>query len=183
MVQFTHLRIAHTKISFYFGNPKSRGKICGVRQNAGRMQQRKTGDSRHTTGCGGVRRKTAFGSRHKKERKAATFLSFGEPAGARTQDPNIKSVVLYLLSYGFSGTITAQTVLVVQMYGIYLKMQYPKAFFSCEAPYGSFFRFCPSCHRSCSTLFGHCGPVKLHPLQPPHGIVSIIGTKVQIRNP
>ena len=26
----------------------------------------------------------------------------GEPAGARTQDPNIKSVVLYLLSYGFS---------------------------------------------------------------------------------
>jgi len=28
MVQFTHLRIAHTKISFYFGNPKSRGKIC-----------------------------------------------------------------------------------------------------------------------------------------------------------
>ena len=27
---------------------------------------------------------------------------FGEPAGARTQDPNIKSVVLYLLSYGFS---------------------------------------------------------------------------------
>ena len=62
-----------------------------------------------------------------------------EPAGARTQDPNIKSVVLYLLSYGFSGTITAQTVLVVQMYGIYLKMQYPKTFFSCEAPYGSFF--------------------------------------------
>ena len=25
----------------------------------------------------------------------------GEPAGARTRDPNIKSVVLYLLSYGF----------------------------------------------------------------------------------
>ena len=24
---------------------------------------------------------------------------FGDPAGARTQDPNIKSVVLYLLSY------------------------------------------------------------------------------------
>ncbi len=183
MVQFTHLRIAHTKISFYFGNPKSRGKICGVRQNAGRMQQRKTGDSRHTTGCGGVRRKTAFGSRHKKERKAATFLSFGEPAGARTQDPNIKSVVLYLLSYGFSGTITAQTVLVVQMYGIYLKIQYPKTFFSCEAPYGFFFRSCSSCHRSGRTLFGHCGPVKLHPLQPPHGIASIIGTKAQLRNP
>ena len=26
----------------------------------------------------------------------------GESAGARTRDPNIKSVVLYLLSYGFS---------------------------------------------------------------------------------
>ena len=25
-------------------------------------------------------------------------LSFGDPLGARTQDPNIKSVVLYLLS-------------------------------------------------------------------------------------
>ncbi len=29
-----------------------------------------------------------------------------EPAGARTQDPNIKSVVLYLLSYGFNVAIT-----------------------------------------------------------------------------
>ena len=29
-------------------------------------------------------------------------IAFREPAGARTQDPNIKSVVLYLLSYGFS---------------------------------------------------------------------------------
>ena len=28
--------------------------------------------------------------------------SFGESAGVRTRDPNIKSVVLYLLSYGFS---------------------------------------------------------------------------------
>ncbi len=27
----------------------------------------------------------------------------GDPAGARTQDPNIKSVVLYLLSYEISG--------------------------------------------------------------------------------
>ncbi len=26
---------------------------------------------------------------------------FGESAGARTRDPNIKSVVLYRLSYGF----------------------------------------------------------------------------------
>ena len=142
MVQFTHLRIAHTKISFYFGNPKSRGKICG--------------------GCPPCTRKVPERDKrdlqpNKKSGSRSTAGSFGEPAGARTQDPNIKSVVLYLLSYGFSGTITAQTVLVVQMYGIYLKMQYPKAFFSCEAPYGSFFRFCPSCHRSCCTLFGHFG--------------------------
>ena len=68
-------------------------------------------------------------STNKKSGSRSTAGPFGEPAGARTQDPNIKSVVLYLLSYGFSGTITAQTVLVVQMYGIYLKMQYPKAFF------------------------------------------------------
>ena len=27
-------------------------------------------------------------------------LNFGDPAGARTQDPNIKSVMLYQLSYG-----------------------------------------------------------------------------------
>ena len=185
MVQFTHLRIAHTKISFYFGNPKSRGKICGARRDAGRMQRRAAEDGRQQA-YGGLRRCTAENGIRvpaQKKRKATTFLSFGEPAGARTQDPNIKSVVLYLLSYGFSGTITAQTVLVVQMYGIYLKIQYPKTFFSCEAPYGSFFRSCPSGHRSCSTLFGHCGPVKLHPLQPPHGIASIIGTKAQLRNP
>ena len=39
----------------------------------------------------------------KKQNKANFFKSAlsGEPAGARTQDPNIKSVVLYLLSYGF----------------------------------------------------------------------------------
>ena len=29
-------------------------------------------------------------------------VQFGESAGVRTRDPNIKSVVLYLLSYGFS---------------------------------------------------------------------------------
>ncbi len=39
----------------------------------------------------------------------------GEPAGARTQDPNIKSVVLYLLSYGFSACQTDRSDLVVQM--------------------------------------------------------------------
>ena len=32
---------------------------------------------------------------------SAAQLLCGEPAGARTRDPNIKSVVLYLLSYGF----------------------------------------------------------------------------------
>ncbi len=40
----------------------------------------------------------------------------GDPAGARTQDPNIKSVVLYLLSYEISGTKSSdESVLVVQM--------------------------------------------------------------------
>ena len=29
----------------------------------------------------------------------AVYCFCGDPAGARTQDPNIKSVVLYLLSY------------------------------------------------------------------------------------
>ena len=28
-----------------------------------------------------------------------SLLFFGDPAGARTQDPHIKSVMLYLLSY------------------------------------------------------------------------------------
>ena len=35
---------------------------------------------------------------------------FREPAGARTQDPNIKSVVLYLLSYGFNTRQTVETI-------------------------------------------------------------------------
>ena len=42
----------------------------------------------------------------KTKRKTANLIDFqpiggffGDPAGARTQDPNIKSVVLYLLSY------------------------------------------------------------------------------------
>ena len=40
---------------------------------------------------------------NKKQNKANFFKSAlsGESAGARTRDPNIKSVVLYLLSYGF----------------------------------------------------------------------------------
>ena len=41
---------------------------------------------------------------------------FCDPAGARTQDPNIKSVVLYLLSYGFSVPKgKCSLILVVQM--------------------------------------------------------------------
>ena len=36
----------------------------------------------------------------KKTNKCSLVLS-SESAGARTRDPNIKSVVLYLLSYGF----------------------------------------------------------------------------------
>ena len=40
----------------------------------------------------------------KTNKKTVTFSDyrlFRDPAGARTRDPNIKSVVLYLLSYGF----------------------------------------------------------------------------------
>ena len=40
-------------------------------------------------------------SYHKKTAVKKTAVS-GESAGVRTRDPNIKSVVLYLLSYGFS---------------------------------------------------------------------------------
>ena len=38
------------------------------------------------------------------EKSAALFKAavLRDPAGARTQDPNIKSVVLYQLSYGIS---------------------------------------------------------------------------------
>ena len=39
--------------------------------------------------------------RHKTKKTAIRRLPSGELAGARTQDPNIKSVVLYLLSYEF----------------------------------------------------------------------------------
>ena len=56
---------------------------------------------------------------------------FREPAGARTQDPNIKSVVLYLLSYGFSVFQSgAVAFLVVQMYGLFLFYQ-NKTIFLC----------------------------------------------------
>ena len=38
----------------------------------------------------------------KQQTKVCCSLKFRESAGARTRDPNIKSVVLYLLSYGFN---------------------------------------------------------------------------------
>ena len=39
---------------------------------------------------------------YKKEITNESNLFLCDPAGARTQDPNIKSVVLYQLSYGIS---------------------------------------------------------------------------------
>ena len=46
---------------------------------------------------------SGYDRENKKSRQSIDCqLLCGEPAGARTQDPNIKSVVLYLLSYGFS---------------------------------------------------------------------------------
>ena len=57
-----------------------------------------------------------IGVENKKSRQSIDCQLFsGEPAGARTQDPNIKSVVLYLLSYGFSGQTELRPDLVVQM--------------------------------------------------------------------
>lgn len=57
-------------------------------------------------------------------------LKTSDPAGARTQDPNIKSVVLYQLSYGIlllrNETIT---VLRVQIYGHFRIHQIQDAFF------------------------------------------------------
>ena len=47
----------------------------------------------------------------------------GEPAGARPQDPNIKSVVLYQLSYGIIRANPELSVLVVQMYRKFLFCQ------------------------------------------------------------
>ena len=46
-----------------------------------------------------------------------------DPAGARTQDPNIKSVVLYQLSYGIIRANPELSVLVVQMYRKFLFCQ------------------------------------------------------------
>ncbi len=57
-----------------------------------------------------------------------TGFSSGDPAGARTQDPNIKSVVLYRLSYGILHFQSGIPVLVVQMYRIFLFYQNKKIF-------------------------------------------------------
>ncbi len=46
--------------------------------------------------------KTGLSFPKTKKRKASTFLSLVIPLGLGTQDPNIKSVVLYQLSYGIS---------------------------------------------------------------------------------
>ena len=47
----------------------------------------------------------------KKERQqkpvSLRIVILSDPAGARTQDPNIKSVVLYQLSYGINAEICA----------------------------------------------------------------------------
>ena len=42
---------------------------------------------------------------YKKTTQIAWFSYFCDPAGTRTQDPNIKSVVLYQLSYGISQNV------------------------------------------------------------------------------
>ena len=41
---------------------------------------------------------SVFSEVKKKKELKNELLSFGDPPGARPQDPNIKSVVLYLLS-------------------------------------------------------------------------------------
>ena len=62
-------------------------------------------------------------STNKKSGSRSTAGPFGEPAGARTQDPNIKSVVLYQLSYGIIRANPELAVLVVQMYRKFLFCQ------------------------------------------------------------
>ena len=60
-----------------------------------------------------------------REKTAALFKAavLRDPAGARTQDPNIKSVVLYQLSYGIIRANPELSVLVVQMYRKFLFCQ------------------------------------------------------------
>ena len=66
-------------------------------------------------------------------------FEFRDPAGARTQDPNIKSVVLYQLSYGISDTkMGIASVLVVQMYGFIFNMQHPTCNFCAKVCFFSF---------------------------------------------
>ena len=43
-----------------------------------------------------------------KKGRVKTLPFFCDPAGARTQDPNIKSVVLYLLSYEINAKIVGR---------------------------------------------------------------------------
>ena len=46
--------------------------------------------------------KTKISPSRKRKKEGLDLPFSGDPAGARTQDPNIKSVVLYQLSYGIS---------------------------------------------------------------------------------
>ena len=61
-----------------------------------------------------------FNTPENKQKKTVTFSDyrlFRDPAGARTRDPNIKSVVLYLLSYRINARQNGlPSILVVQMY-------------------------------------------------------------------
>ena len=60
---------------------------------------------------------------HENTAALCTAAVLRDPAGARTQDPNIKSVVLYQLSYGIIRANPELSVLVVQMYRKFLFCQ------------------------------------------------------------
>ena len=113
-----------TKISFYFGKSKSAHQISRPITSGPAASRKAENDTR------------LFQKRQKRRIVRITILlkkkgdysrnRLCDPAGARTQDPNIKSVVLYQLSYGISDTkMGIASVLVVQMYGFIFNMQHP----------------------------------------------------------
>ena len=61
-------------------------------------------------GRGDVSTEGTSGQADRQKKPSLSRRLFGEPAGARTRDPNIKSVVLYQLSYGFNTCQTVETV-------------------------------------------------------------------------
>ena len=67
--------------------------------------------------------KTKISPSRKRKKEGLDLPFSGDPAGARTQDPNIKSVVLYQLSYGIIRANPELSVLVVQMYRKFLFCQ------------------------------------------------------------